>query len=409
MKEECHKNKLKFIEMLFTPGSFNNDFAGLLNNYIYFQKNGVNYNTGILKTKHLSHVLNKYSFIDWQSLCAVRLEVHDNKIKYLLRMIELYYRNSRIRNELPFDEENNFKLAYISSNLNLLNETVTLNPGTQFSYAIPAIYTSGYVNGFSECTKDLFWDRLSMGIFYNIGISIKINNDINDNNFFYVDRKINVPYIKSFITKVVEDFNLPILNLDEKIVSSLSNEIKIFLTEIDNESTKREIFQRVIDLSNKMEFSFIGYLLFEIIHEYIVEKNIDIFTANQILRIISPNQFVLWSMRSFNVTNLRELILKLKVVVPIFKEEEFISFVVNEFLNRVYLVVGEDFEFLQDAVYVSLFSKKVHQIENKDISLKSDNNYLSIEIFNNIVNLNELTDYCGDTSEEIKVRKYQMI
>lgn len=412
MKEECLKKKIKFIEMLFQKDAFDNDFYKFIENYIYFDIGTKTLNTGILKVKHISHILDKYSYINWLDLCEVRLHVSNNKIKYLLRIIELYSKSRRLREELPFDSQNNIKLVYISTNNQLLNSgEVELNPGTQFSYAIPAVYTSGFVNNFSECTKDLFWDRLSMGIFYDKGITIDVKNNENDDSFFYIDRKINISYVRFFIEKITSELGVKFIWLDEAMLSIYCEEIRNLMSIENIEVNNRVIFQKIIEVSSKLEFSFIGYLLFEIFHEYIIEKNIDIFTANQILRIISPNQFVLWSMRSFAVSNLRELILKMKVVVPGFNEEEFICFVVSEFTYRIFLIIGDNFENLEDAVYVSMFSKKVHHIENSDINLKTNNNFVSKEFFEGIRDVSVLTDEIEDINPyqvQIKSLKIHM-
>lgn len=368
--------RLSFIKAIFEDGCLGDDFTLLVSGQKYINLDGRLYNTGIIKSRHLVNLLEQHSYIRWTELTSVREHVRDRRIRYLLHIIDMILRVPRLKLECPIFE-GEVSLLYITDNPEAVSPFPTLIANTRFSYALPALYTSGYQEGFSECTIDVFKDRYSEGIFYDKGLEIKVDNSDNQ-AFFYIDRKQNMSLLAAVIDKVVsgDDYSNDIqMILNSQRISELSNEIKQF-SESMNSIDYHQGIERIIAMTNKMRFSFFGYLLFEIIHEYLVRKGYDIFTANQVLRIISPDQFTLWSMRKFSISNYRELRLKMFGVLKDFDEDDFARYVVNEFSYRLPLFTGDRFEHLHACLYVSMYSEAIHCIEISARDLSVSANYV---------------------------------
>lgn len=86
-------------------------------------------------------------------------------------------------------------------------------------------------------------------------------------------------------------------------------------------------------------------------------------------------------MRSFSPSGVRELLLKLQIIIPNFAEEDFIEYIVDEFSYRIYLFIGENKEFLKDCISVSLFAYKVHLLEIEKIDFNLSVNLVDKSLF----------------------------
>jgi len=385
-----NERTLQLIKDIFSEGRYDNDFFNLISGYFFVDRDGKRYNTGIIGSEHISIIIQKYNFINWKELTIQSKYIEDFRIRYILRIIKFITSNSRFKKEILFDKNGNINLVYITSNKHVFEDKVHLNTKVKFSYTVPFIYTSTFNDHFSECSVDIFKDRLSQKVRYDKGIIVNIDNK-NKNEFFYIDRKANISNINWYIKNSVEkneEYRKIFNNKNE--VERLKKFLSGFLSEIKGGLDNRTIAEKIIHVSNVLEFSFFGFLLFEIIHEYFIEKGCHIFRANQLIRIISPNQFVLWSMRSFTISSFREMLLKLSAVFPEFNDNEFIDYVAEEFSYRIYLFVGAKEEFLEDCIAVSLFSKKVHAIELSEVDVDESRNIVSSKILERL-NLNPKT------------------
>jgi len=380
---------LQYMKDIFSEGKYDNDFFNLVNGYCFIEHEGKPYNTGIIKSEHIAKILKKHNFIKWNDIFDQSKYLADFGIRYVLRIIKFTTSISRFEKESPFDEHGNIKLAYITSNNHVMENEVHLNTKVKFSYTAPFIYTSTFNNHFSECSVDIFKDRLSQKVRYDKGMIVSVENKFK-NEFFYMDRKANVSNICWYIKNSLEkNSQYKDIFLNQKELDDLKKFVSEFLKEINSGLDNKTLVEKIIHLTNILKFSFFGFLLFEIVHEYFVEKGFHIFKANQLMRIVSPNQFVLWSMRSFTISSFREMLLKLSAVIPDFNDEEFIDFVAGEFSYRIYSFVGPNEEFLEDCVVVSMFSEKVHAIELSEVDLDESKNYISDEVFEKLKDSNE--------------------
>lgn len=385
MKDE---QTLQIINEFFSMGKFDNDFYNLIHGHYFIEREGKLYNTGIIKSNHISKILKKYSSINWNDVIAQIEYVQDFRVRYILRIIKFIISNSRFAKDTPFDNKNNINLAYITSNNYVLSPEVYLNTKVKFSYTIPFIYTSAFNNHFSECSIDIFQDRLSQKIRYDKGIIVNVENKSNG-EFFYIDRKANISNIYWYINNTIQkNDEYTKLFIDAQELAKLKSLVSEFLDESRGGIDNTLLVEKIIHISNILKFSFFGFLLFEIIHEYFIEKGCDIFKANQLIRTISPNQFVLWSMRSFTISSLKEMLLKLSTVILYFNSEEFINFVADEFAYRIYLFVGRNEEFLEECIAVSLFSAKIHAIELSEVDLDESKNFINSESYEKLKHIN---------------------
>lgn len=373
---------LNFINQLFSEDYFDWDFYQLLNWYMYIEWA----NTWILKSKHILELIRKYSFINRLELSKYNHLITDYNIRYILHIIFFICHVERIRKEYPISQEDIIRICYITSNSWLNSERIQLNANEYFSYWFSWIYTSSYTDHFSECTKDVFRDRLSYDIFYDKWVILEVDNTDNQ-SFMYISRKHNMSYIaneaKDFFIKNKEYIKY---EPNEKDITHYSGKIRETLKSINQTNKCANALQLIISLANEIDFSFIWYLLFEIIHEYFVLNWVDIFTANQFLRILSPNQYALWSMRSFKLNTYRQLVLKCSVLLEDFDETSFCEYILEQFKYRIYLFIWWDFESLEDSIYVSLFCQRIHHIEV---------NWWSVTLEKNLIRKKEFDKYCS--------------
>lgn len=265
------RNHLNFIKYIFEKENLNSDFYNLISTEIHYQFEDVRYFSGLIKAKHISTLIKSYSFINWKELCLAGKYVNNAKIRYILKLIELSISIPRFKKELPFNRlDNTIDLTYITSNDLVSLSEVYLEANAYFSYTIPFIYTSSYIGKFSECTRDIFKDRMSESIFYDKGIFVTIPNCKEDKNFFYIDRKGNMPNIARQIRHVLSEDRFVNLNTYQFEVEVFRESIKRLLRFIEQTEDKTAVLNNIFQITSDIGFSFIGFLLFEIMHEYFV-------------------------------------------------------------------------------------------------------------------------------------------
>ena len=198
-----------------------------------------------------------------------RFKIENIKIRYVLNIISFHKKVPRLAKESPFDYQNSkINLAYITQNDKILKPKIEIKTNNYFSYGFAAIYTSSYNQKFSECSIDIFKDRFSENMFYDKGLIIEVENNQEDFNFLFIDRKVNNSYILNFLHKELEtypDIIKNILNIKQEKITFFENEINFLLKTLKNDIVKKIKLDFIIATTNKFEFSFLGFLLFEII------------------------------------------------------------------------------------------------------------------------------------------------
>lgn len=277
--------------------------------------------TGIINIPPLHVVSRKYPEIDWSLF--FKCETIPGRFRY----ISYVFMNEKfINTEISTTVNSTLHLLHINSYLRIplytASPTRNVIASINHSYGFPCIYSAElFLDGekwkLSECSIDIMNDRKNNDQIYNRGYVFNLP-DLSQ--VFYFDRRANVKFQNEFIKYLFSNrFHdkknkyLPNENLIKYHVSNLKKAVKILKDETIN---VEDTLQKYIGLCKSLEYSILGFNLFEIIHEFISESIPEINKTHTLLMSIDPSLKKRWTTRGFCPSSMNDLERVLNSIKP---------------------------------------------------------------------------------------------
>lgn len=361
------------LSMIFSNNYAEGYFKKLLDGGIETIIDGVKVPTGIIIVPPIENLIEKYRDINWQFLFENRGIIKNARMRSIIKqayftLIKKYPEYSLFQKSEPDKYSTLYTNTY--KRIPEYAKEASIKVDTLLSYGIPGLYTSPVAeeNGkfFSECTKDIILDRKQSGIDYNRGVLItgKVTEK-KEEVFFYIDRKINIVYLNTFIRKILLKKEFSNFAPSEESIKQLSNKtLELYNTLSQTTTNNKEKLQAIIEFCAHESFSIIGFLLFEIVHEFFTQFGYSVYDCNQILRQFDESQNELWSMRAFKLKKYSDISKVLESlnnnkILP----QDLESWIVEELFDRMPLFIGDNHENLEECSFNSLFSKQLYELE----------------------------------------------
>ncbi len=329
--------------------------------------------TGILPIRSLLHVHYDYPEINWRALLDGPVDEVPPRLAYLAHVMLIAFERRHL--EIARSTGPQPQVIHLTDPRNIPFYSgflqKTLYAQALPYWGVPAVYVSplgqdGHKNPIlSDCSRDVFIDRRINDQHYSRGYVFTLD----PSSIFYLDRKANICYRSTFAQQVYD--RCPTLLPGDEEITDHAATLERLCEECRKIPHPFERLERIIEVASHLEYSVLGFALFEFTHEFASDHSPNLHKANRLLRDLDNQQRRLWSMGSFklpSISCLRRILNEHEL-----PDEVFISRASTHVLCKLRAFLGDDYKEAGNCARLFLLFKLDWQMrwEDRDRSSQS--------------------------------------